>query len=134
MAALDLNTVMDAVGTALGTISGLRVYDFATDSASPPAAVVGMPTEVDYDFTKGRGSDRVVIPVTVLVGKVSDRTARDALSQYIAGSGAKSIKAALDGNLSGAAQTTRVLTARVEVVTLGGVDYLGATFDLAVVT
>jgi hypothetical protein len=90
---------------------------------------------VEYDFTKGRGSDRVVVPVTVLVGKVSDRTARDELSAYLAGSGAKSIKAKLDGNLGGAAQTVRVTGASTQIVTMTqGVEYLGATFDVEVVT
>jgi hypothetical protein len=135
MAALDLNTIMDAIGTALSTITGLRVYDFTAGSQAPPAASVGLPPDVEYDFTKGRGSDRVVVPVTVLVGKVSDRTARDELSAYLAGSGAKSIKAKLDGNLGGAAQTVRVTGASTQIVTMTqGVEYLGATFDVEVVT
>lgn len=134
MAALDLNTLMDAVGTRLGTITGLRVYDYLEPIASPPAAIVGMPLEVDYDFTKGRGSDRVTIPVTVIVGKASDRAARDALSAYIAGSGANSIKAVLDGNLGGAVQTARTMSCRIEVITLEGAEYLGATFDLEAVS
>lgn len=133
MAAADVNTVMDAVGVALATISGLRVFDFATDGGSPPLASVGLP-EVTYDYTKGRGSDHLLVPVTVLVGKVVDRAARDQLAEYLAGSGAKSIKAAVDGNLGGACQTCRVQSARPEVVTLGGVEMLGATFDVSVVT
>ncbi|MGH7426554.1 MAG: hypothetical protein ACREJP_10380, partial [Candidatus Methylomirabilales bacterium] len=92
MAGLNLNTVMDGLGIRLATITGLRVFDFAAEAVSPPAAIVGMPTEVDFDFTKGRGSDRVVIPITVLVGRVSDRAARDDLSAYVAGTGTKSIK------------------------------------------
>lgn len=134
MSAADVNTVMDAVGTALATITGLRVFDFAADGGSPPLASVGLPTEVTYDFTKGRGSDHLVLPITVLVGKVVDRSARDALAAYLAGSGAKSIKAAVDGNLGGACQTCRVRSARVDIVTLSGVEMLGATFDVAVVT
>jgi hypothetical protein len=134
MAALDLNALMDAVGVALAGITGLRVFDFQADAATPPAAIVGMPSEVAYDFTKGRGSDHVTIPVTVLVGRVVDRSARDDLSAYVAGAGSKSVKATLDGNLSGAVQTCRVSAARIEVVQLGAVDYLGATFDLEVVT
>ena len=130
---LDLNAVMDAVGTRLATITGLRVYDYPAETASPPAAIVGLPSELEYDFTKGRGSDRAVIPITLLVGKVVERSARDALSLYLAGTGASSVKAAVDGDLGGAAQTVRVMGARVEIVTLNGVEYLGATFDLEVI-
>lgn len=132
--AMDVNAVMDALGARLGTISGLRVFDYATETASPPAAVVGIPVEFDYDFTKGGGSDRAVFPVTVLVGAVSARSARDALGAYAAGSGASSVKAAVDGNLGAVAQTARVMTARVESVQLNGVDYLAAVFDVEVIS
>lgn len=128
--ALDLNATMDALGAALATITGLRVTDYPASTAAVPAAMVGLPTTLEYDSTKGRGLDHVVIPITLLVGNVVDRSARDALSAYLAGSGASSIKAALDGKLGGVVQTARVMGARIEVVTLGGVDYLGATFDV----
>lgn len=131
--AIDINSTMDALGTALGTISGLRVFDYATDTANPPAAVVGIPIELDYDFTKGRGTDRVVYPVTVIVGQVSARSARDALGAYLAGTGSSSVKAAVDGNLGGTAHTVRVMSARVEPVQLSGVDYLAAVFDVEVI-
>jgi hypothetical protein len=133
---LDLNSVMDAIGVRLATITGLRVYDYSADQAAPPSAIVGMPEQpIEYDAVMGRGADRVVIPVLVVVGKVSDRAARDALSAYLAGSGASSIKTAIEsGNsdLGGVAQTVRVQTARVDVVTIAAVDYLGATFDVEV--
>jgi hypothetical protein len=131
--ALDLGGVMDAIGAALGTIAGLRVADYPSDSANPPQAIVGLPAEpIEYDATMGRGADRVVLPVAVLVGKVSDRAARDALSAYLSGTGAQSVKGALDGTLGGVAQTVRVTSARVDVVTIQAVDYLGATFDVEV--
>jgi hypothetical protein len=136
MSTLDVNGIMDGLGTRLATIAGLRVYDYPAEVAAPPAAIVGLPTAVDYDWTKGRGSDRVVVPVVVLVGKVSDRASRDALSLYAAGSGSKSVKTAIeaDVDLGNAAQTCRVQTTRIEVVTLNGIDYLGATFDCEVIS
>lgn len=133
--ALDLNAVMDAIGARLVGVTGLRVYDYAADLASPPAAIVSLPRTVEYDVVAGRGADRIVIPITVLVGRVSDRAARDQLGAYLAGTGASSIKAAIEGNdsnLGGAAQTVRVTEATVDVVTINAVDYLGASFDLEV--
>lgn len=131
---LDLNAVMDALGARLVGITGLRVYDYTSDSAAPPAAIVSLPKLIQYDAVMGRGADRIVIPVTVLVGRVSDRAARDALGQYIAGSGAQSVKQAIEGDptLGGIAQTTRVTEATVDVVTIQAVDYLGASFDVEV--
>lgn len=132
--ALNLNAVTDALGVRLATITGLRVYDYPADAAAPPAAIVGLPTALEFDATKARGLDRCVIPVMLLVGRVSDRASRDAMSAYLAGTGASSVKAAVDGNLGGAAQSVRVMEARVEVVTLSAIEYLGATFDVEVYT
>lgn len=133
--ALDLGSVMDAIGTRLATISGLRIADYPSDTANPPQAIVSLPETVEYDTVAGRGADRVVIPITVLVGRVSERAARDALAQYVSGVGALSIKAAVegaDGALDGAVHTVRVTAARVDVVTIQAVDYLGASFDVEV--
>jgi hypothetical protein len=133
--ALDLNAVMDAIGARLVGVTGLRVYDYAADAASPPAAIVALPDMVAYDEVAGRGADRVVIPVTVLVGRVSDRAARDQLAQYVSGTGALSVKAAIEGgtgDLGGVAHTVRVTEARIEIVTIQAVEYLGASFDVEV--
>lgn len=130
--ALDLNAVMDAIGTRLVGVTGLRVADYPSDAANPPQAIVSLPETVEYDTVMGRGADRVVIPITVLVGKVSDRAARDTLAQYVSGSGAQSIKAAVDGDLGGIAHTARVTGATISVVTIQAVDYLGASFEVEV--
>ena len=128
--ALDLGAAMDAIGVGLSSIAGLRVADYAKDSANPPQALVSLPETVEYDAVAGRGADRVVIPVTVLVGKVSERAARDLLAQYVSGTGSKSVKTAIEA--AGAGQTVRVTNARVDVVTIAAVDYLGASFDVEV--
>lgn len=130
--ALDLNAVMDAIGARLVGVTGLRVYDYAADAANPPAAIVSLPELVEYDIVAARGADRVVIPVTVLVGRVSERAARDQLARYVSGEGAESIKTAIEG-AGGVGQTVRVATARVDIVTIGAVDYLGASFDVEVI-
>jgi hypothetical protein len=130
--ALDLGAVMDAIGVRLATIAGLRVADYPSDAANPPQAIVSLPEVVEYDTVMGRGADRVVIPITVLVGKVSDRAARDALALFVSGSGASSVKAAVDGDLGGTAHTARVTGATVNIVTIQAVDYLGASFEVEV--
>lgn len=132
--ALDLNAVMDALGARLVGVTGLRVYDYAADAANPPAAIVSLPETVEYDVVAGRASDRVVIPVTVLVGRVSDRAARDQLAQYVSGTGASSVKSAIEGidGLGGVAHTVRVTDATINIVTIQAVDYLGASFNVEV--
>lgn len=133
--ALNVNTVMDGIGVRLATISGLRVFDFMPDSFSPPAAVVSLPDLVDYDASYQRGTDRIKFNVHVLVGKVSDRNARDRLGDYLAGTGGTSVKTAIeaDKTLGGAAETTRVESATVSVMTVAGMDFLAATWVVDVV-
>lgn len=130
--ALDLNAIMDALGVRLATIAGLRVSDHVPKTVAVPAAIVGYPEEVTYDEAYGGGADSTVIPVTVLVGSVTDRVTRDELAAYAARAGAKSIKAAIDGNLAGTVHDARVSKAKVEAITYNGVEYLGATFRVEV--
>lgn len=132
---LDLNATMDGIGQLLKMVSGLRVFDFVPDSFSPPAAVVSLPESIDFDFSFREGSHRLTVPVYVLVGKASDRSARDQLSVYMANSGASSIKAAIesDPTLGGTAQTARVSRATVQVMTVAGMDFLAASFDVDVI-
>lgn len=138
MSALDLNAVMDGLGVRLATISGLRVFDYPTDQLEPPAAVVGLPTEIAYDYSKARGFDRATFPVFVVVGGAFARAARDALGPYLAGSGPQSIKAAIEGDrtLAGACATLGVAVGRSDGsgITVNGVRYTGAIFEVEVTT
>lgn len=122
---------MDAIGVALATITGLRVFDFPPKSGQPPFAFVDMPDGLDYDLTMGRASDRASFPVVVAVADVVDRAARDAISVYAAPSGASSVKTVLDAASIG--QTRRVTSVEFRPVQLSQGTYAGAIFTLDVV-
>lgn len=124
---MNISDVMDEVGTALETIEGLRVYPYPPDQVAPPAAIVSYPDQVQYDTTYGRGSDRITLPLVVVVGKVSDRASRDRLAMYV--DGATGIKAAVEGAEYTALDTIRVTRAEFDVVTINGVDYIAGMFD-----
>lgn len=130
--ALDLAATLDAIGVRLATIGGLRVYDYPPDAVAAPAAVVGYPDEVTYDETMARGTDSTIVPVTVLVTSGSDRAARDALSPYLSGTGARSVKAAVDGTLGGLVKDARVAGAQIRGIGVGGIDYDAAVFTVEV--
>ena len=97
---------------------------------TPPAAVVSYPETIDFDQTYGRGADKMTIPVVVVVGRASDRAARDALGAYCDGSGASSVKAVLESGTYTAFHTVRVESIEFDVVTIAAVDYMAALFDL----
>ncbi len=126
--AADIDDVMTAVGTALGTVSGLRVYSFPPLSAQVPFAFPDMPETIAYDLSMGRGSDRFTLMVHVAVSKVVDRSAWQQMSAYASSSDPKSIKNALELGSKG----WRVTEARFGTLTLAGTEYSGITFSLDV--
>lgn len=134
MTASNIGAVMDDIGTALGTITGLRVYDFPPKSAQPPFAFVDMPDAIDFDASMQRGYDRTTLNVVVAVADVVDRAVRDQIATYAAGIGASSVKAVLEAAL----HTENGRTARVRKVTFGpvhlsGQAYYGAIFELDII-
>lgn len=131
---MRLAEIMDAINdTAL--LAGVvdRGYEWPTLDVNPPCLVVGYPTDVIYDVTMQRGSDRARFPVWIVCGKADARSSRDAVAVYLS-DGAQSVKTALDGNLGGVVQSCRVTTTTFENVTIGGVDYIAAAFELDVLT
>ena len=133
--AADISDVMDLIGTALAGIDGLRVYDFPPKSAQPPFAFVDMPDAIDYDASMQRGLDRTTLNVVVAVADVVDRSVRDQIAAYAAGSGASSVKAVLEPALTDpdTGSTCRVRKATFGPVHLAGQAYFGAIFELDVI-
>jgi hypothetical protein len=133
---VNIASVRAGLKTRLATISGLRCYETIPDQFSPPAAIVGMPTSIVFDFVYQRAADRMTYPIRILVGKATDRSAQERLEKYLDGSGALSVKAAIEGDpsLGGAANVTRVLSAQgLGVYDMGGVSYLGCDFTVEVI-
>jgi hypothetical protein len=130
---MNLADLMDEIGDALDTITGLRVYRWPAAEITPPAAIVTYPERIEFDGTYRRGMDRVTIPVIVVAGRASERAARDNLARYCDGSGATSVKAAVDGHTYTVADSVRVTQIEFDVFTMNGADYVSATFDIDVV-
>jgi len=125
---------MDDLSAACQTVEGLRCFPYNADSIQVPAAVVGWPTTYDFDATMGRGSDRLVFPIRVAVGRADARTSRDRLAEYVAGGGdTLSIKKAIESYAATSYDTARVQSVQFGSVTVAGVSgYLGATFNVEV--
>lgn len=127
-----VSDVMDALAGQLDTIAGLRVFAYPADNVPAPAAVVGYPESIEFDTTMGRGVDEMVIPVFLLVGRVTDRNSRDALGAYCDGSGASSVKAVLQAGAYTAMHRVRVESVDFSVVTIAALEYLAAVFTVHV--
>jgi hypothetical protein len=116
----------------LATISGLRTTATIPDNPSPPIAVI-LPQGVEYDNTFGRGMNTYTFAVTVIVGRVSERSGQNALDAYVSSTGSASIKLAIesDKTLNGKAFDLRVTDSRnYGEITVGEVTYLSAEFTV----
>ena len=104
--------VRDALKTRLQTISGLRVYEVIPEPVTPPCAIVGQ-LDFTFDIDNARGLDQANVDIYVIVQRFSERAGQDKLDGYLAGTGATSIKTAIEGDrtLGGACQTLRVISA-----------------------
>jgi hypothetical protein len=131
MSAGNVGAVMDQLGTALATIQGVRVFDFPPKSAQPPFAFVDLPSSVEFDLSYARGNDRATFVVVLAVADVIDRSARDAIAAYAAGTGTTSVKAVIDAATVGV--SARVTSCEFRPVTLAAGTYAGCIFDVDVV-
>lgn len=126
---------MDAMAAKLlaGDVTD-RVHAYPVESVTVPCVVIGYPSEIDFDMTFGRGSDRAVFPVWFIAGKTMTKATRDAVSARLTGIAA--VKNVLDGPLTvgSATASLRVTNATVEAVTVGGVGYLAVRFDTEVIS
>ncbi len=123
------STVRDNLKARLATISGMRCYDTIPDSINVPAAIVGM-LDFEFDMTMLRGADKATLDIIVVTGRMSERSAQNALDSYLTGTGSTSVKTVVEANptLSGACQTLRVTTATSGTLQVGGIDYLAYRF------
>ena len=118
--------VRAALKTRLATLSGLRVYDVMPEVPVPPCALAGF-LDMSFDSAMGRGMDEATVEIDVIVQRMSSRSGQATLDNFLAGSGAGSVKTAIEGDrtLGGKVDTLRVISA-----TSGNYD-IGATSFLA---
>lgn len=128
---MNLNDVADELTTRLDTIAGLRCFGHPPATVTAPAGIVSYPERIAFDETYGRGMDRIEAwPVLIVVGKATDRTARERVYDYAAATGTKSVKFVLEGGTYTSFDTIRVVDCTFDVVTIAGVDYISALFTV----
>jgi hypothetical protein len=127
-------TVRDALATRLKTIGGLNVPDTVPGTITTPSAVITLES-LTYDSTMSRGSDDLTFAVTVFASTANDRAGETALYSFIDGTGANSIKAAIEADpvLGGVVMYAVVAGAsEIGIREYGGTEYYSAQFAIAV--
>lgn len=130
----SITAIRSGLATNLGTITGLRTGATIPDNVNPPYAIVA-PSSVDYHKAFNNALSTYNFTVTLVVGRVSERTSQNSLDAYCSPTGASSIRVAIesDRTLSGVAFDTIVTGMRnYGSVTIGDNTYLAAEFDIAV--
>jgi hypothetical protein len=130
---LSIALIRKGLGDNLSTIRGLRVAETIPDQVNPPVAVISLQT-VSYDGAFQGGLTSYSFMVTVLTGRMSERTAQRTLDAYIS-PGVGSIKTAIESerSLGDSAFDCRVDgMSNVGSVTIGDITYLAADFTVTV--
>jgi hypothetical protein len=129
-----ISQINAALATKLSTITGLKGYDYEPDTVYPPIAFPSI-TSIDYHRAMAGGLIIYDITIRVVVGRVNERVAQDALDTYASYSGAGSVRAALeaDTTLGGVVDTLIVRTsASVASTAIGEQDFLSLDFQIQV--
>ena len=123
--AATVSQIANGLKTRLETISGLRAFSYQPEQENPPFGFCQL-NSVDY-HRAFRGGDVITNwTITVVVGRWLDRTANAALDDYLSYSGAKSVRAAIEGDETlGGVCSTLIVRSGADVTSL---DANGAQF------
>lgn len=138
MSEMDFAAVMTAIAqVAVDADIVDRAYDWPTADINPPCLVTGYPEGPQaFDATMGRGHDRALFPVWIVVGAMVKRETRDRLAPYLL-----PFKLALESAVTYGATALPVPWASIRVESWGmepfaveGLDYMSIKFGLDVLT
>src|SRR5437899_143814 len=110
----DLTAIRQGLAANLAALTGIQVSPFMLANPTPPAVTL-YPADVTYDLAMRRGLDRWAFTVQAFVGLTTDIGAQTTLDQFIASSGAQSVKTRIEAD-----QTLGGLVSDVNVVTCTG--------------
>lgn len=133
-----LSQIRAGLKTRLETISGLRVSAYVTHQVNLPQAMIGNIRRTYHQTFGSPGDSHPFAEVTVVTG-TPERGLEEAqadLDAYCDTSGAKSILAAIEGDctLGGLVDDLEVRDVDQGLITLNGINYIGATWTVEVYT
>jgi hypothetical protein len=130
---MSISLLRAGLAKNLQTIKGLRVVETLPDLVNPPMAMIGL-TKVSYNQQNQRSMAEYTFQVTVVLGRVSERTAQASLDVLVA-PGEGSVKYALESDRTLGGNAYEVFVPELSAygaVSLNGIDYLSAEFSVQV--
>lgn len=142
-----ISNVRSAIATVIGanvtSTPPLIALPYLPDMPTPPMLFT---SDIDIEFDKAfrGGMDQVKFTLRLLVSRADDRAAQQLLDGYISGSGAASVRAAIEvgrgingyagGTLGGLAHDMHLTAMNAyRWFTVGEAQFLGAEFSLLVI-
>jgi hypothetical protein len=117
-----ITQVATGLQTNLSTITGLRASAYQPEQLNPPMAYPVL-TTVNYHRAFQGGDVIMDWVIHVVVGRYTDRTAHAAMDDYLSYSGSKSIRAALESDLTlGGVSQTLVVSSAADIRSLNSAD------------
>lgn len=95
---MDLHAVRQGLADAVATVvcdPPLTTFAYVPEDGPTPFAYVQL-EKIDFDQTFGRGLDQIELTILVMVSVADDLSAQKFVDGLLSGSGAASIKAAVD--------------------------------------
>lgn len=132
--AVTISQVNTGLKNRLSTITGLRVYDYQPDTGYVPFAFPAL-TTIEYHKAMNGGMRIFTYNITIVTGRVDERTGQDEMDAFASYDGAKSVRAALeaDKTLGGVVDTLIVTSsANVNAMSQGENQYLTLDFTVTV--
>ena len=132
--AATIPQIMTGIETRLKTVPGLKTADHAPGDPIAPCAFPLVPA-FTYRETMGRATYSLPFRVAVVVAGQVDRVGQHNLAEYASQTGARSIRAALEGDktLGGLVQDLVVDSFDPDgLVDVGLAGYVGGIFNLRV--
>jgi len=129
-----VSQVATGLQTRLATISGLRAFTYQPEQLNPPTAYPVL-NSVTYHRAFAGGDVEMFWSIYVVVGRYTDRRAFDNIDDFLAYDGAKSIRAAIEGDrtLGGVCNTLVVSSSfAIEPQTQADAEFLTVRVDLTV--
>jgi len=129
--AINISAARQALADAAGS-TGISTFTYIADNIEPPTFEVG---EISIDFDDTGNIDLLSVICRLYVSVATDSAAQSELDLYMARSGSKSLKTALevDHKLGGACQAMRVEKIDgYRVYQVAGIRYLGAQITVSV--
>ncbi len=127
-------TILQGLSTNLATIPGLRVADHIPEGVQPPMAVIQIQSVTYHQAMQGGLSEWQYV-VSMVSGRMGDRSSQLNLDAWMDYGGAQSVRAAIesDPTLGGAAQSLIVNDmVSIRPLSIGDAAYLLAEFNVAV--